>query len=253
MNLILKEIKDILIKYKKGEIDLEETIKKLRASLYKDLFYAKVDISRSLRRGFPEVILAEGKTPEQVREIALEILKRGENVLITRADKKIFELLSDVPGAKYYKNARIITIRRKEVKKKGLVAVVTGGTADIPVAEEAAITAEFFGANVIRIYDVGVAGIHRLFDNLEKIMKADVVIVCAGMDSALFSVVAGLVDSPVIAVPTSVGYGSHFKGLTSLLAALNSCVPGVAVVNIDNGFGAGYFAALIIRKIYSRK
>ncbi len=242
-------IKEVLIKFKKGEITLEDTLKTLRWLLYKDLFFAKVDISRSFRRGFPEVIFAQGKTPDQIRKIVLTMLETRENVMITRASEDVFRALSDIPNVKYHKVARIITIENRKIEKKGLVAVVTGGTADIPIAEEAAITAEFFGTNVIRIYDVGVAGIHRLFDNLDKIYKADIVIVCAGMDSALFSVVAGLIDAPVIAVPTSVGYGSHLSGLTSLLSALNTCVPGVVVVNIDNGFGAGYFAALTIRKL----
>ena len=246
----MKRVKEILKRFKCGELGLEETINALKSLLYKDLFFAKIDTSRSLRRGFPEVIMAEGKSPEQVREIVLSYLDFEDNILITRANNKVFEALKDVPGVKYYREARIIAIKRREVEKRGLVCIITGGTGDIPVAEEAAVTAEFFGANVVRIYDIGVAGIHRLFDKLEEIRKGDVIIVCAGMDAALFSVVAGLVEAPVIAVPTSTGYGASLGGLAALLSALNSCSPGVAVVNIDNGFGAGYIAALIVKKIY---
>ena len=246
----MKRVKEILKRFKCGELGLEETINALKSLLYKDLFFAKIDTSRSLRRGFPEVIMAEGKSPEQVREIVLSYLDFEDNILITRANDKVFEALKDVPGVEYYREARIIAIKRREVEKRGLVCIITGGTGDIPVAEEAAVTAEFFGANVVRIYDIGVAGIHRLFDKLEEIRKGDVIIVCAGMDAALFSVVAGLVEAPVIAVPTSTGYGASLGGLAALLSALNSCSPGVAVVNIDNGFGAGYIAALIVKKIY---
>jgi len=246
----LKWVREILERFKRGELSLDETINALKSLLYKDLFFAKIDTSRSLRRGFPEVIMAEGKSPEQVREIVLSYLDFEDNILITRANNKVFEALKDVPGVKYYREARIIAIKRREVEKRGLVCIITGGTGDIPVAEEAAVTAEFFGANVVRIYDIGVAGIHRLFDKLEEIRKGDVIIVCAGMDAALFSVVAGLVEAPVIAVPTSTGYGASLGGLAALLSALNTCSPGVAVVNIDNGFGAGYIAALIVKKIY---
>lgn len=246
----MKWVREILERFKRGELSLDETINALKSLLYKDLFFAKIDTSRSLRRGFPEVIMAEGKSPEQVREIVLSYLDFEDNILITRANNKVFEALKDVPGVKYYREARIIAIKRREVEKRGLVCIITGGTGDIPVAEEAAVTAEFFGANVVRIYDIGVAGIHRLFDKLEEIRKGDVIIVCAGMDAALFSVVAGLVEAPVIAVPTSTGYGASLGGLAALLSALNSCSPGVAVVNIDNGFGAGYIAALIVKKIY---
>ncbi|MHA1616214.1 MAG: nickel pincer cofactor biosynthesis protein LarB [Candidatus Njordarchaeales archaeon] len=248
----MEKLRDILEKVKDGAISIDEAIAELKLLLYRDLFFAKIDTGRSLRKGLPEVILAEGKSPDQVRRIVLELLHFERNILITRANEETYNALRDIEGVKYYREARVITIKGREVKKMGSVAVVTGGTADIRVAEEAAITAEFFGANVIRVYDVGVAGVHRLFDHLEEIRKCDVVIVCAGMDAALFSVVAGLVDAPVIAVPTSVGYGASFGGLSALLSALNSCVPGVAVVNIDNGFGAGYLAALIIRKIYQR-
>lgn len=246
----MKWVREILERFKRGELSLDETINALKSLLYKDLFFAKIDTSRSLRRGFPEVIMAEGKSPEQVREIVLSYLDFEDNILITRANNKVFEALKDVPGVKYYREARIIAIKRREVEKRGLVCIITGGTGDIPVAEEAAVTAEFFGANVVRIYDIGVAGIHRLFDKLEEIRKGDVIIVCAGMDAALFSVVAGLVEAPVIAVPTSTGYGASLGGLAALLSALNTCSPGVAVVNIDNGFGAGYIAALIVKKIY---
>jgi len=245
------EVDLVLRSLLKGEISIDEAKRRLSSILYKDIFYAKIDTSRSLRRGFPEVILGEGKAVSEIKEIAETLIRSGEDVLITKVDKDVYEALKHLGNVCFYEKARIVTIRvNPEPERKGKVVVITGGTADIPVAEEAAITAEFFGANVIRIYDVGVAGIHRLFDNLEKIREADVIIVCAGMDAALFSVVGGLVDSPIIAVPTSIGYGSSFKGLSALLSALNTCVPGIVVVNIDNGFGAGYFAALIIRKIY---
>ncbi len=250
----MASIDHLLEELRRGKIDVSEAKKKLLTLLYKDLFYAKVDISRRARRNFPEVIFGEGKTISEIRKIAETLIENGEDVLITRVGKDVYEALRDLGKVHFYEKAKIVTIRvRPEPEKLGKVAVVTGGTSDIPVAEEAAITAEFFGANVIRIYDVGVAGIHRLFSNLEKIRDSDVVIVCAGMDAALFSVVGGLVDAPVIAVPTSTGYGISLGGLSALMSALNSCTPGVVVVNINNGFGAGYFAALLIRKMYNKK
>lgn len=247
------DIIKLLNDYKGGKISYEQLLKELNNILYKDLYFAKIDVSRRIRKGFPEVIFAEGKTPSQIKEIVKEFLKYEKNILITRASNEIYHSIRDLGNVKYYKEARIITIGDRVKKKRGLVAVITGGTNDIRVAEEAAITAEFFGVNVVRFYDVGVAGLHRLLDKLSEIRKADVIIVCAGMDGALFSVVAGLVEAPVIAVPTSIGYGTNFNGLAPLLTALNSCAPGLVTVNIDNGFGAGYFAALLIKKIYEKK
>lgn len=221
---------------------------------YEDIGFAKIDHHRIHRKGFPEVIYCQGKTPEQISNIAFRISKNGHDVLATRADKKAFEAVKKVlPKAKYYEEARIITVKRKIDKRYSIfdnkIAIITAGTSDIPVAEEAAITSEFLGNGVKRIYDVGVAGIHRLTKNLDLIRKAKVLIVVAGMEGALPSVIGGLVDIPIVAVPTSVGYGANFKGLSALLAMLNSCAPGIAVVNIDNGFGAAVFANAILRKI----
>jgi len=219
---------------------------------YEDIGFAKIDHHRIKRKGFPEVIYGEGKTPEQVAKIAKGIWDHGHDVLATRADKQMFLAVKNkLANAKYFDTARIITVKKvvsgkqKAVSRK--IAVVTAGTADLPVAEEAAVTAEFLGDPVERIFDVGVAGIHRLIKNLKNIKRAKVVIVVAGMEGALPSVLGGLIDKPIIAVPTSVGYGSSFKGLAALLTMLNSCAPGVAVVNIDNGFGAAVVAHSIIK------
>jgi pyridinium-3,5-biscarboxylic acid mononucleotide synthase len=224
---------------------------------YEDIGFAKVDHHRQRRKGFPEVIYCEGKTPVQIAKIAQAIWAQGHNVLATRADRKAFSAVKRVVrSAKYYEVARII-IAKKEPRQfslpagrqvaGSLVTIVTAGTADLPVAEEAAVTAEFLGLKVERIFDVGVAGIHRLIKNLPKIKKSKVVIVVAGMEGALPSVVGGLIDQPIIAVPTSIGYGSSFKGLAALLTMLNSCAPGIAVVNIDNGFGAAVMAYYIAK------
>ncbi|OGC03739.1 1-(5-phosphoribosyl)-5-amino-4-imidazole-carboxylate carboxylase [candidate division WOR-1 bacterium RIFOXYA12_FULL_43_27] len=218
---------------------------------YEELGFAKIDHHRIKRKGFPEVIFGQGKTPEQVVKIAKSIWNKGQNVLITRTDEKTFKAVKKIlKKAKYHKEARIISVKRgaqnfAPVQKP--IAIITAGTADIPVAEEAAVTAEFLGIKTERLYDVGVAGIHRLTKNLHKLTKAKVIIVVAGMEGALPSVVGGLVSAPVIAVPTSVGYGANFKGLSALLTMMNSCAPGVAVVNIDNGFGAAVMAYAIIR------
>jgi NCAIR mutase (PurE)-related protein len=216
---------------------------------YCDLGFAKVDINRKKRRGFSEAIYCPGKTREQLKEIAKNIIKNKQNLLLTRLDKDAFAYLKKkFPRLKYNSQARLgYLIRIKPFAKSGAVAVICAGTSDIPVAEEAAITLEIMGNPVIRIYDVGVAGVHRLMDKLEIIRKAGVVIVVAGMEGALASLVSGLISSPVIAVPTSCGYGANFAGLSALLTMLNACSPGVVVVNIDNGFGAGYFASLINR------
>jgi len=214
---------------------------------YEDIGFAKIDHHRIKRKGFPEVIYGEGKTPEQVAKIAKRIWDQGHNVLATRADAKHFKAVKKIlKQAEFHKTAKIITIINKKTKGS-FIAIVTAGTADLPVAEEAAVTAEFLGNKVEKIYDVGIAGIHRLIKNLPKVNKCRVVIVVAGMEGALPSVLGGLIDKPIIAVPTSVGYGASFKGLSALLTMLNSCAPGVAVVNIDNGFGAAVVAHSIIR------
>ena len=214
-----------------------------------DLGFAKLDIDRQRRRGFPEVIYCPGKTREGLKKISREFLKNKQDLLLTRLDKKTFAYLKkSFPRLKYNPLARTAFILQKpKDAKKGLVVVVSAGTSDIPVAEEAVVTLEVMGNKVQKVYDVGVAGVHRVIGSLEVIRKAQVIIVVAGMEGALASLVSGLVSCPVIAVPTSCGYGANFGGLSSLLTMLNSCSPGVTVVNIDNGFGAGYFASLINR------
>ncbi|MFA6431360.1 MAG: nickel pincer cofactor biosynthesis protein LarB [Candidatus Margulisiibacteriota bacterium] len=221
---------------------------------YEELGFAKVDHHRQKRKGFPEVIYCEGKTPDQIAKIAQKIYQHGHNVLATRADKKAYLAVKKLlKSAKYYEQARIITVKNKESRQQKAelrkqVVIVSAGTSDIPVAEEAAVTAEFLGLKVERLFDVGVAGIHRLLNNMQPLQEATVIIAVAGMEGALPSVIGGLVDTPIIAVPTSVGYGSSYKGLAALLTMLNSCAPGVAVVNIDNGFGAAVMAYSIVNK-----
>lgn len=210
---------------------------------YEDIGFAHVDHHRELRQGFPEVIYCEGKSIQQITAIIKRMLKKDSDILATRAAPEIFGKIKKIDErAEYNKDARTIIIRNKTKKLKGMVLVATAGTSDIPVGEEAVVTAETMGSKVERIYDVGVAGIHRLLDKRERFMAARVIVVVAGMDGALASVVGGLVDKPVIAVPTSVGYGASFGGISALLSMLNSCASGVAVVNIDNGFGAGCLA-----------
>lgn len=228
---------------------MEQALLQLRKFPYEDLGFAKVDHHRSLRKGFPEVIYCPGKTVSQIVEIACSLSASGGNVLATRAAPEIFEAVQkELPAAEYHPIARAVVIRSGEdLKPVGNIGVVSAGTADLPVAEEAALTAELMGAYVHRVYDVGVAGIHRLLDSWDRLSRARVLVVVAGMEGALASVVGGLAACPIIAVPTSVGYGAHFGGLAPLLTMLNSCATGVAVVNIDNGFGAGYTAALINR------
>lgn len=237
------EIKELLEKVRSGEMkpeDAEEALKKLP---YEDLGYARLDHHRQLRNGYGETIYCEGKTPEQIAGIMASFQNRGSNVLGTRVKREQYLYLKErFPDMIYHEEARVLMLLDHPVEKKGLVAVCTAGTSDIPVAEEAALTAEFFGSRVDRIYDVGVAGIHRLLSKAEEIRKANCVVAVAGMEGALGSVVAGLVANPVIAVPTSIGYGASFKGVSALLTMLNSCAEGMAVVNIDNGFGAGYMA-----------
>ncbi len=218
---------------------------------YEDLGFAKIDHSRRQRNGFAEVIFCEGKTPDQVARIANSLLKYDNNLLATRADISHFTAIQTVASdAVFHERGRIIqVVRKKNAQPFGLVAVVSAGTADQPVAEEAALTAETLGTEVLRFCDVGVAGLHRLLDCLSDIRKADVIIVVAGMEGALVSIIGGLVDKPVLAVPSGIGYGANFNGLATLLAMLNSCASGVAVLNIGNGFGAGYLAATICRQI----
>jgi NCAIR mutase (PurE)-related protein len=223
---------------------------RLKTLPYEDLGFAKVDHHRALRRGFPEAVFGAGKTPEQILAIVERIVAGGQSVLVTRTDTGVHDLVrSRHPGARYHAAARCLTVAVREPQPlPGRVAIVCAGTSDVPVAEEAAVAAEFHGASVDRVFDVGVAGLHRLLDRTATLREATVVVVAAGMEGALPSVVGGLVDAPVIAVPTSIGYGASFHGLAALLAMLNSCAPGVSVVNIDNGFGAGYLASLILRK-----
>ncbi|AJD30463.1 nickel pincer cofactor biosynthesis protein LarB [Clostridium sporogenes] len=242
-----EDIKKLMLDIKNDKISLEEGVNILKDLPFKDLGYAKIDNHREMRVGYPEVIYCAGKTVDQIKGIIKFMLTKENNILGTRATKEAYEEVKKIcPEAEYNELARTIVIKKREVKSKnGYIAVVTAGTSDIPVSEEAAVTAELFGNKVERIYDVGVAGIHRLFDKLELIRGARVVVVAAGMEGALASVVGGLVDKPVIAVPTSIGYGANFQGLSALLSMLNSCASGVSVVNIDNGFGAGYLASMI--------
>jgi pyridinium-3,5-biscarboxylic acid mononucleotide synthase len=244
-----ESIRKLMQQVRRGEVAPDEAVEQLRHMPFEDLGFAKVDHHRSLRVGMPEVIFGERKTPSQTAGIFARLAKHGGNVLATHADKKQFAAVQKkVRGAEYRELARAIVLQRDPQKYgKGTIAVVSAGTSDISVAEEAVVTAEIMGNKVEHFYDVGVAGIHRLLANREALTKARVVVVCAGMEGALPSVVGGLVGVPVIAVPTSVGYGASFKGLTALLGMLNSCASNVSVVNIDNGFGGGYVASLINR------
>ncbi len=242
------DIHNLLEQVKNSEISITQAEEILKKLPYEDLGYAKLDHHRTLRSGFGEVVFCQGKAMEHLVQIFKSFYEHDTNVLGTRASVEQYEQVRQVlPMVKYDPLSRILSIQKKVEEKVGCVAVCTGGTSDIPVAEEAAQTAEFFGSNVIRIFDVGVAGIHRLLSKVEDIRKANCIIAVAGMEGALGGVVAGLVDKPVIAVPTSVGYGANFGGLSALLTMLNSCAEGLAVVNIDNGFGAGYLATQINR------
>ena len=236
--------KEILIRFQEGQLSLEEAASQLEG--IDDIGFASLDLSRNKRNGFPEIIYGEGKTKEQIEKIIESLEKEHLPVLATRVDNEKGQyLLEKIPHGFYYETARAFVVNPTPIHTEHYIAVVTAGTSDMPVAEEAAITAETFGNPVKRIYDVGVAGIHRLFNRLDDIRGASVIIVIAGMEGALVSVVAGLVDVPVIAVPTSVGYGSNLQGLTTLMSMLTSCASGVTVVNIDNGFGAAYSASMI--------
>jgi len=240
------DVKKILEGVKNGDMSIEEAIGKLKIMPFDDLDYAKIDHHRQLRNGCPEVIFCAGKTVNQVEGIIKNMLESGNsNVLATRANEEIARsVLKIYPDAEWNPSARTIVVRSQPIEKSGFgkILVITAGTSDIPVADEAVVTAEFLGNEVERICDVGVAGIHRLFAKLDKITSAAVIIVIAGMEGALPSVIGGLTDKPIIAVPTSIGYGTSFGGITALLAMLNSCANGISVVNIDNGFGAAYIA-----------
>ena len=244
-----KDLEKLLKEVKSGRKSVEEAIEELKYFPYTDLGFAKIDHHREVRTGYPEIIYCAGKTVDQVKEIFKVMSERENNIFGTRASIEMFnEVKSVLKKAAYYPEARIISIKKKElVIPKTSIGIITAGTSDIPVAEEAAVTAELLGNKVVRIYDAGVAGIHRLVDKLPEIKRCRVIIVIAGMEGALASVVGGLVDKPVIAVPTSVGYGANFGGISALLAMLTSCSSGVTVVNIDNGFGAGFSASMINR------
>lgn len=247
-----EQLRALLQGVKDGQISCDSALLELKNLPYEDLGFAKVDHHRALRNGFPEVVFCQGKAKEHIIQILANLGQRGHTILATRATPEVYAAVqAAIPEASYSELARVITIVKEAIPRRGRVLVLSAGTADLPVAEEAAITAEIMGCGVERLYDVGVAGIHRLFDNKERLDEAQVLIVVAGMEGALASVVGGLTDKPVIAVPTSVGYGASFGGLAALLAMLNSCSAGIGVVNIDNGFGAGVLANSIIRAIHA--
>ncbi len=242
-----KDIKELLSAVASGAVSVDDALLKLKTAPFEDMGFAKLDHHRGLRQGVAEVIYGAGKTPEQILEITKKLLDSGQKtVLITRMSREAADMLAGIDMFRYYEQAHIgIAGELPEPDNDNKIVIATGGTSDIPVAEEAALTAEALGNNVIRLYDVGVAGIHRLLAHSEDIMRARVIIAIAGMEGALASVIGGMADCPVIAVPTSVGYGASFNGLSALLSMLNSCASGVSVVNIDNGFGAGYLASMI--------
>ena len=236
-----------------GQTGVDGALDKLRHLPYEDLGFAKLDHHRALRGSLPEVVLGQGKTAQQIVAIAERLAERSGRLLVTRIERDVFEQIrSRVPDATYHEVARAATVDRHPSEALAGVCLICAGTADLPVAEEAAVTAELMGNRVDRVYDVGVAGLHRLLDHLPQLGEARVLVVVAGMEGALPSVVCGLVAAPVIAVPTSIGYGASFQGIAPLLTMLNSCAPGVAVVNIDNGFGAGYLAAVINRLAHGK-
>ena len=241
------EVKKMLEEVKNGTISVDEALLKLKTEPFEDLGFAKVDLHRKIRQGEAEVIYGAGKTPEQIEKIIKSMQEnREERILVTRLSPSAVEKLQKDVDIEYNETAKLGFIGcKRQADGIGKIVVATGGTSDLPVAEEAALTAEFFGNEVIRLYDVGVSGLHRLLSHKEEIMSASVIIAVAGMEGALASVIAGLADAPVIAVPTSVGYGAAFEGMTALLSMLNSCAGGISVVNIDNGFGAGYLANMI--------
>lgn len=245
-----ENLKNLLRGFKEGECSLDEALERLRHLPFEDLGYARVDHHRALRQGFPEVVFGSGKTPEQIAGIAARLLERSANLLITRSDRAAYERVRMMANeAVFHEASGAISVKRDQTERgRGIIAIVTAGTSDIPVAEEAAVTAEVMGNRTERLYDVGVAGIHRVLSQRELLQSARVVVCAAGMEGALPSVVGGLVGVPVIAVPTSIGYGASFGGIAALLGMLNSCAANVTVVNIDNGFGAGFVASLINRE-----
>ena len=248
-----EHIQKLLEQVKSGQLEISDAMEKLKHLPFEDLGFANVDHHRQIRRGFPEVIFCPGKTTEQIIEIFDSLAQRGNNVLATRAEQHVFDAMvasKRIPNVRYEKLARAIVLEQKDLpKSKSILPIVTAGTADIPVASEAQVTAEIMGQRTELICDVGVAGLHRLFKHIPKLQQANIIIVVAGMEGALASVLGGLVSCPVIAVPTSIGYGVSFHGLSALLTMLNSCASGISVVNIDNGFSAAVTATLINRKI----
>ncbi|MCC6793491.1 MAG: nickel pincer cofactor biosynthesis protein LarB [Candidatus Hydrogenedentes bacterium] len=243
------KLKELLESVAAGNTSTASALERLRALPFEDIGFAKVDHHRDLRQGHPEAIFGAGKTPEQIVQIMARMREKGSNILVTRCSSDaVASIVADFPDAQYHEAARAVTLVTTPMQQReGYIAIVCAGTSDLPVAEEAAVTCEFNGNAVKRVYDVGVAGLHRLLGQHETLTKANTIVVCAGMEGALPSVVGGLVDVPVIAVPTSVGYGANFGGLSALLTMLNSCATGIAVVNIDNGFGAGMLASMINR------
>jgi NCAIR mutase (PurE)-related protein len=243
-------IRDLLSQVHDGTVSIEDALEKLRVYPFQDLSFARVDSHRELRCGFPEVIYCGGKTPSEVAQISVAILETSDRLLATRADiEQLRAVEAEIPSAQFHERARCITVEPENgIEHSGRVLILSAGTSDAPVAEEARVTAEIMGSNVETVYDAGIAGIHRLLSKTESIRAANVIVVVAGMEGALASVVGGLAHVPVIAVPTSVGYGASFGGIAPLLTMINSCAAGVSVVNIDNGFGAGYLAAVINRQ-----
>jgi NCAIR mutase (PurE)-related protein len=255
LNVNLLEIEKILKKFKEGEIEQTEVLNAIKSSTIESLEFAQIDYHRELRQGFPEVIFCKGKSKEQVKSIAEKIYQKHGKVLATRAEQEVYDYLHPhLPQLKYNNNAKVIhsSFPEMETKAREKIAIITAGTSDVPVAEEAVLTCQMFGYWPIKIFDVGVAGLHRLNNQWNKIKNAQILVVVAGMEGALASVIGGLVDKPVIAVPTSIGYGTSFGGLTALFAMLNSCASNIVVVNINNGFGAGFTASLILRQIITK-
>lgn len=247
----LEILENFLDKFKEGKISKKRLIEKFKVFPYENIDFARVDTHRSLRFGFPEVVYGPGKSLSHLKGIIKTILKHHSNVIITKVDEGVaVQIKKEFPDLVYFPSGRIVTLKKPEIKERKYICVLSAGTSDIPVAEESALTCEILGNRVKRIYDVGVAGLHRLLDSIVVLRRATCLIVVAGMEGALPSVVGGLVDKPVIGVPTSIGYGTSFKGISPLLTMLNSCTPNVVVVNIDNGFGAGFFAHLISNKMH---
>ncbi|HDN97671.1 MAG TPA: nickel pincer cofactor biosynthesis protein LarB [bacterium] len=246
----INRLKKLLSDYKKGNISQKKIIEKLKILPYLDINFAKIDTNRSLKFGFPEVIYGEGKSISQLKEIIKRLKKINSNFMVTKLEKSVADkIIEEFPDLIYFPEGKILTLKKEKPRKRKYICVVSAGTSDLEVAEEASLTCEILGNKVKRIYDAGVAGLHRIIDKISILEKSKCVIVVAGMDGVLPSVIGGLVSRPVIAVPTSIGYGANFKGIAPLLTMLNSCSPNVVVVNINNGFGAGFFAHLITNKI----